>query len=461
MKRLTTLFIAGFASITLLGQVNYQGITNNTVNGDFDNDGFIDDIAGINTISQTPVLHLWNYTNGGYSEELAKFDIPENLISAKALNGKVVSGDFDNDGFIDDIASIFEVGFNQTSVTVWINNNGIFTPQQWWYGPDFDANQVASSMVSGDFDNDGFHDDIAAFYDYADEKNTKVFVWKSTGEKFPWPGTWWIGTDFNTAQVKNRLVAGDFDHDGYVDDIAALYDYYDNYCKAFVFEGTQRKFSWPTVWFEEEDLSIEKADNKILVGDFNNNGFMDNIATIIKHENATEIDIWETNKKQFISPQTWWYGDNQAEITEGRLTVSDIDNDGKLNEIAGLAIASGTTSIISWKAENKSLTLPITQWGNTVLSNNGCDNNGSCLTENTTNGISVYPNPSRGRFNIQLTNAYDEYQVALINSLGQKVYSQTGSGNTINFDLNNLNAGLYWVEVSAKGKLFREQCVIE
>jgi hypothetical protein len=35
------------------------------------------------------------------------------------LNEKIVAGDFDHDGFMDDLAGIYSIGVDKTSFTVW------------------------------------------------------------------------------------------------------------------------------------------------------------------------------------------------------------------------------------------------------------------------------------------------------------------------------------------------------
>jgi plastocyanin len=67
------------------------------------------------------------------------------------------------------------------------------------------------------------------------------------------------------------------------------------------------------------------------------------------------------------------------------------------------------------------------------------------------NEISVYPNPSNGNFQLKMSNrvAGKEYELALYNILGTKVYSKTNvqSQNPNNIDLADLPKGTYFLRI--------------
>ncbi|MCH2226029.1 MAG: T9SS type A sorting domain-containing protein, partial [Crocinitomicaceae bacterium] len=198
------------------------------VSGDFDNDEFKDDIAVFYDYGGTSRIHV--FTSDGN-----EFTYQGNLgwwnggYQSHLFEGRVVSGDFDNDDFHDDIAVLYDYGDSQTRIHVWMSNSNEFIysgATGWWgYGViGYDANKVTKRVVSGDFDNDNNFDDIAAFYDYGG--TTRIHVWLSTGSGFTYMGgTGWWSDGYQAQRITGRVVSGDFDHDKKVNDIVAFYDY--------------------------------------------------------------------------------------------------------------------------------------------------------------------------------------------------------------------------------------------
>ncbi len=69
--------------------------------------------------------------------------------------------------------------------------------------------------------------------------------------------------------------------------------------------------------------------------------------------------------------------------------------------------------------------------------------------ETVMNGLTLYPNPNKGQFSINLPE--EDCVIVVFNSLGQQVYSQQAKGETT-LNLEALNSGMYFVTVkSASG----------
>jgi len=467
MKKLLPLFLVVIAfslfNLQLFSQTNYYGMSGNMVTGDFDNDGLLDDISAFNTSGVLPVLTQWISHEGWMDETEANCQLPFDYLAGKSINSKIVAGDFDNDGFIDDIASIYEVGYNKTSLTVWINTDGVYTPQRWWYGADFDANQVAQTIVAGDFDHDGFVDDIAAFYDY-DQKQTKVYVWKSNGSKFSWPGTWWIGNDFNSTRIQGTMVAGDFDHDGYIDDIATLYDYSDDFCRVYVWTTKGDKFNWPYTWFEQENFAAGNAKSNVIAGDYNNNGFVDNIAALYNDgDNNSSIYVFERGKKGFDTPTIWWYGNDEAKTTNMRLVSSDINGNKQMDQIVGLSINSDQALLKTWTAKNNSFDLPENSWEGVALAIEDCENEGGCLANYLAEDFKLYPNPNNGQFVLDIPNIKDtEVEITIYNVLGSQVMQfNANCGFSVPVSMTEFESGTYMVKISGTDFTVNQNFVIK
>jgi hypothetical protein len=450
-------------SFNAISQTNYYGVSGNMVSGDFDNDGLLDDIAAFNTADELPALKLWTARNGWIEESEANCRLPFDFLSPKSLNSKIVAGDFDNDGFIDDIASIYEIGEDKTALTVWINQEGEFTPTRWWYGGDFNANKVTQTIVVGDFDKDGFVDDIAAFYDY-DQSKTKVFVWKSDGKKFGWPETWWVGNDFNATRIQGTTVVGDFDHDGFKNDIAALYNYADDYCKIFVWTPNNNGFNWPYTWFKQDKFATGNAKNNVVAGDFNKNGYVDNIAALYRaDEYASSILVFEKGDKGFETPNTWWYGNDEATTTQMRLVSADVNNNSKYDQITGLSISGNDAVLATWTAQNRSFTLPESNWTGVALSLEDCEENGGCLPNNLISSIKLYPNPNQGHFTVEIPKLVESnVDVTLYNVLGVQVMKlQAVSGQNLPIQMDNYKTGTYMLQITGKDFSVNQNFIVE
>ncbi|MFM7672612.1 MAG: autotransporter-associated beta strand repeat-containing protein [Bacteroidota bacterium] len=81
------------------------------------------------------------------------------------------------------------------------------------------------------------------------------------------------------------------------------------------------------------------------------------------------------------------------------------------------------------------------------------------------NNIRVYPNPSQGELTLGLNIAAGNYQIRVINSIGQTVYQQSltheGGSRSLPLALPKLNAGIYQVEVSGGLEKFVRSVRIE
>lgn len=71
--------------------------------------------------------------------------------------------------------------------------------------------------------------------------------------------------------------------------------------------------------------------------------------------------------------------------------------------------------------------------------------------------LSIYPNPSNGTFNITLDGQYD---VAVLNSLGQVVYNKNITDQD-EINLGNITSGIYFVTVKSNTKFAAQSIVVE
>jgi hypothetical protein len=83
----------------------------------------------------------------------------------------------------------------------------------------------------------------------------------------------------------------------------------------------------------------------------------------------------------------------------------------------------------------------------TLLSSNGCGPAGIAQFR-TILPVSIFPNPSEGKFDIQFASAQKNVVVIISNELGEVVYSSSyADKETISIDLENLAEGIYVAEI--------------
>ncbi len=84
--------------------------------------------------------------------------------------------------------------------------------------------------------------------------------------------------------------------------------------------------------------------------------------------------------------------------------------------------------------------------------------NGIINPSNTMN-VSIYPNPSSGKFFVDLENEGQAFKVEVMNPVGQLVLSSIISSNQI--DLSGLNSGVYFLRISTEKKSVVQRVAIQ
>jgi hypothetical protein len=65
--------------------------------------------------------------------------------------------------------------------------------------------------------------------------------------------------------------------------------------------------------------------------------------------------------------------------------------------------------------------------------------------------FNLYPNPNQGQINLTLPQEIVEFNVEVINMMGQNVYAEEVKlydSNKHSFNLHNVNSGVYFVKIS-------------
>ena len=64
----------------------------------------------------------------------------------------------------------------------------------------------------------------------------------------------------------------------------------------------------------------------------------------------------------------------------------------------------------------------------------------------TANGVKLYPNPSKGEFNVEFTTSSDK-TVEVLDLTGRVIMTSSGKSNLLNFNISNLANGVYYVKI--------------
>ena len=271
-----------------------------------------------------------------------------------------VSGDFDGDQKKDDIATLVSTGPNASAILVWIkqdpkpNGKDFFNYQgAWWESDHFDATQLEGRLVAGDFNNDGKWD-VAGLRDLGNN-NASMVVFRSSGAHFDPDGhgyIWWNSTSFDVSQFTGRTVAGDFDGDGNLD-IAGLRDLGNNNSSIEVFESDGTEFTLNgggVSWWDSDHFDVTQLTGRVVAGDFDNNGKWDIAGMRYLGNNSSKIVVFKSDGSEFDPDgygDIWWESTN-FNVTQltGRVVAGDFTGEGNL-DIAGLRdLGNGSSTMV-------------------------------------------------------------------------------------------------------------------
>jgi len=225
------------------------------------------------------------------------------------IAGRVVSGDFDKDGYEDDIAAFYDYGNGQTRIHVWLTDTTFFGQVSgfdyqwssgWWSAFGYTAGRITGRVVSGDFDHDGDRDDIAAFYDY-ESGETRIHIWRSTGSSFQYAGSsgWWSANNYSASKITHNVISGDFDRDGSKDDIAAFYNYGNSQTAIHTWRssGSSFHYSYSPGWWNTTGYDTAKISGRIVAGDFDRDGRLDDITAVYDYSSScggVRSHVWQS-----------------------------------------------------------------------------------------------------------------------------------------------------------------------
>lgn len=148
---------------------------------------------------------------------------------------------------------------------------------------------------------------------------------------------------------------------------------------------------------------------------------------------------------------------------------------------SGWTVGTGSTSNhtlvrnAAVKKGNTNWTVAVSQWDSYAIDTfflgahtgpinvNACPLTPITGTQNVVgdNIARIYPNPNNGTFVIELKNTSDNADVKLFDLTGRLVYSAKENSNLIHVNMNQINAGMYVVEVKADGLISRTKITVQ
>ena len=84
----------------------------------------------------------------------------------------------------------------------------------------------------------------------------------------------------------------------------------------------------------------------------------------------------------------------------------------------------------------------------------------SSIFEVNQDDINIYPNPTDGVVNIELSNnvKYSNYEVQVLNNIGEVVFEDINSKSLL---MNHLSSGIYTIRLVFSDKIFHSQIIVK
>lgn len=469
MKKLVFAGLLTVCTTSLYAQdctTNPAAYTNYVLAGNFaqqsNSDGIVNDMVMVNRNGSYISIDVLADPGNG-QRELHK-GTNSNFYNLDNVNGRMVKGDFDNDGHLDDFILIYKTGTSSMRFDLFASDGGQYTPsftQSTFYTlSGYDPDKITGRVVSGDFDNDGSWDDIAAFYDYGNGE-TRIHLFRSNGSTMVYSGStgWWNTTGYSAGQITSRVVSGDFDRDGKIDDIAAFYDYGGGQTRIHVWLSNGSTFNYQTGngWWSSFGYTAAQITNRVVSLNIDrDNKEYDDIAVFYDYGSGqTRMHVFESTGSSFTysnGANGWWstYGYTASNIS-GKLDAIDsraLSMSSKVSDIVAFYNYGPTTDKYHmWEAQNPLFGSPYVVYGHHQF----CPTKSAEIEDviEVSDGINVYPNPTTGSFLVNVPNELLEtgLHATVVNAVGEIVYQQDLTKDQTRFDLTDVPEGMYFVKL--------------
>ena len=334
--------------------------TRNDVNGD----GRSDMVEWYDYADGHDALHVLDgASDGGIAAPHTAYASTGNNWTASLT--KKVHGDFNGDGIGDVALMYYYPDYSHRLWTFLGAGNGTYqSPFSSWYSTGNRWGAISrSTLQAGDFNGDG-RDDIAAWYDYSDGRDTLFTFTSDVRGGFNNPFASWTSNTWSRSMTK--LTTGDFNGDGR-DDIAGLYDYAAGAVKLWHFQGQATGgFAAPTVAWSHDTWG-DWDRTHVQAGDFNKDG-KDDVATWFDYPDGTDkihtyVSLSNGNGTFAPPKQAWSVPAGTITYASMQLVPGDYNGDG-IDDLGAMYNKNdGTVRMFTWLANPDATFQPIkTSW---------------------------------------------------------------------------------------------------
>ena len=299
--------------------------------------GIYDGIRNYFTVVGFVKTGIWSSKSSGSNFSAFEFGWSSGNNSWNWNQTKIAPGDFNGDGK-DDLAVLYNYPTTRQA-KLWVfksEGDKYSLPELWWDSGPNNWDWSGSKLVSGNFGGD-LKDELLVFYNYRSTRQTKAWVFTSTGGGFKSPAQWWDSGPKNWDWDGSKLTSGDYNGDG-ITDLATLYGYKTTrQTKAWVFTSTGSKLKFPRQWWDSGPNNWDWDGSLVLSGKYNGDN-RDDLAVLYGYKAVNQIKAWvlDSNGNRFSPPKPWWdSGPNNWNWSRTKAVSSDINSDG-FDDLSGL-----------------------------------------------------------------------------------------------------------------------------
>ncbi len=226
---------------------------------------------------------------------------------------------------------------------------------------DFEGSQV----LTGDFTGDG-KQDVATFYGY-DGDQSRLWVFASNGNSLNGPEQWWDSGPGMWNGSATKAVVGDFNNDGWLD-VAAFYGYGGNQSRIWLFANNHHGgFNSPTVMWDSGPNNWNGPATQIIAGDFNGDGNRDIAALYGYSGDRSRIWLFNGNGAGLNTPTIGWdSGPGNWVGSATKIAAADFNGDTKTDIAALYGYASDQSRIFTFPGKATGIDPPSILWDSGV-----------------------------------------------------------------------------------------------